>query len=145
MCIKMKNDKKTNISPIVFGLLGGLAATAAFVVGALTFAAVFLGTDDPNSYVLISACIAVFLGGTVGGILSVKLSGAFISAVVSAVTSLLIMAVISMFVPESGGILSRVLPPMVLTVSTLLGGYMALGKKQTRADAVKKAAKKARK
>lgn len=141
----MKNDKNLSFSPIIAGLLGGLAATAAFVLGAVLSAAAFMNTADPNSFVLVSACIAVALGGAAGGILSVKIGGAYISAVVSAITSLLIMAVISMFLPQSEGLLSRVLPPLVLTASTLVFGYIALGRKQTEADAVKKAAKRARK
>lgn len=141
----MKNGKDLSFSPILFGIVGGLASTAAAFLGALLTAAAFMNTADPNSYVLISACVSVLLGGMAGGILSVKLGGAYISAVASAITSLLIMAAVSMFLPESEGVLSRILPPLTLTASTLIFGYVSLGRKQTKADTVKKAVKKARK
>lgn len=141
----MKNDKNTGLSPVLCGLIGGAAVPAAALLGMLLTAAAFMGTEDPNSYVLLSACVALAVGGAAGGFLSVKLGGAMISSVISAVTALVIMAAVSVFTPESTGVLARVLPPMVLALSPLLGGYLGMGKKQTRADAVKKAARKIKK
>ncbi len=141
----MKNEKVSFVSPILCGLIGSLATVAATLLGSVICAAAFVSVADPNSFVLICACIAMFLGGAAGGILSVKLGNAFISATVSAVASLLILAAVSMFFPASDGVLSRILPPVILTLSTLVWGYVSLGRKPTRADTLKKAVKKAKK
>lgn len=137
----MKKGSNTTLHPLLGGLIGGAVIPVAAVILSVLAAAVLSGTSDPNSYVLVSACAAVALGGCIGGFLAVKLTGALISGVYSAVAALVIMAAVSAFLPESEGVLSRILPPVILAVSPLLGGYLGLGKKKTGADVIKKATK----
>ncbi len=137
----MKKGKSATFHPLAGGLIGGAVIPAAAVLFMILSAAVIAGMDDPASYVLVCACVSVGLGGLIGGFTAVKLTGVLIGGVYSAVSALIIMAGISVFVPETQGILSRVLPPIILAVSPLLGGYVGLGKKQTQADMVKRARK----
>lgn len=138
----MKKGSSLFNSPLAGGLVGGAVIPAAAVIFMLIFAAVITGTADPASYVLLSACGALALGGLAGGFTAVKLTGALISGVYSAVAALLIMALISVFIPlAEEGVLSRVLPPLILALSPLLGGYIGLGKRKTQADIIKKAKK----
>lgn len=140
----MKKGKNNTLHPLAGGLMVGAAIPAAAVIFMILFAAVISGMSDPASYVLICACVSLFIGGAAGGFTAVKLTGALISAVYSAVAALIIMAGISVFTPESEGVLSRILPPVILALSPLLGGYTGLGKKKSQADMVKAASRKAK-
>ena len=142
MCAKMKKENKLTLNPLLGGLIGGVAVPFVSVLLMLCLAAAFAGSADPASHILTAACIAIGLGGMAGGFLAVKLGGALISGVYAAVTTLVLLGVLCAFFPESENLLARVLPPLAAALSPLLGGYIAAGKKQTKADIIKKAAKK---
>ena len=141
MCIKMKKEARV-LNPLVSGIIGGAAIPVFSLLLMLCLAAVFSGSADPASHVLLSACIAIALSGAAGGFLAVKLGGALISGVYTAVTALLILAAVSAFFPENSGIPARVLPPVIASLSPLAGGYLGMGRKQTKADVIKKAVRK---
>lgn len=138
----MKKERESLLTPLLGGMIGGGAMLIISVIAMLVSAAVCMGAEDPAAYTLLAACVALGLSGTAGGFLSVKLGGALISAVCAAVTVLLILGAVSAFLPESEGLLPRLLPPVIAAITPLLGGYIALGRKQTKADIIKKAAKK---
>ena len=141
MCIKMKKEARV-LNPLVSGIIGGAAIPVFSLLLMLCLAAVFSGSADPASHVLLSACIAIGLSGIAGGFLAVKLGGALISGVYAAVTTLILLGAVCAFFPESESLLARVLPPVTAALSPLPGGYLAAGKKQTKADIIKKAARK---
>ena len=124
------------------GIIGGGTVPLTAVLLMLCLAAVFAGAADPASHTLTAACIAIGLSGMAGGFLAVKLGGALISGVYTAVTALLILAAVSAFFPENSGIPARVLPPVIASLSPLAGGYLGMGRKQTKADVIKKAVRK---
>ncbi len=138
----MKKERGNLFNPLLGGMIGGGAILIIGVIAMLIIAAVCIGMEDPASYTVAAACIAMGISGCIGGFLSVKLGGALISAVYAAVTTLIILAAVSVFLPESEGVLARVLPPVIAAITPLGGGYVALGRKQTKADVIRKAARK---
>lgn len=137
----MKKETRL-LNPLLSGIIGGGTVPLTAVLLMLCLAAVFAGTADPASHTLTAACIAIALSGAAGGFLAVKLGGALISGVYTAVTALLILAAVSAFFPENSGIPARVLPPVIASLSPLAGGYLGMGRKQTKADVIKKAVRK---
>ena len=138
----MKKENKPTLNPLLGGLIGGAAIPIAAVLLMLCLAAAFTGTADPASHALTAACTAIALGGAAGGFLAVKLGGALISGVYASVTALIILGAACAFFPESESLLARVIPPLAAALAPLAGGYLAAGKKQTKADIIKKAVKK---
>lgn len=138
----MKKERGNILNPLLGGMIGGGAILIIGVISMLITAAVCIGMEDPASYTVAGACIAMGISGCIGGFLSVKLGGALISAVYAAVTALIILAAVSVFLPESEGVLARVLPPVIASLSPLAGGYVGMGRRQTKADLIKKAVKK---
>lgn len=138
----MKKENKLTLNPLLGGLIGGAAIPLMSVLLMLCLAAAFVGSADPASHTLTAACISIGLSGMAGGFLAVKLGGALISGVYAAVTTLVLLGVLCAFFPESQSLLARVLPPLAAALAPLLGGYIAAGRKQTKADIIKKAAKK---
>lgn len=137
----MKKETRL-LNPLLSGIIGGGTVPLTAVLLMLCLAAVFAGAADPASHTLTAACIAIGLSGMAGGFLAVKLGGALISGVYTAVTALLILAAVSAFFPENSGIPARVLPPVIASLSPLAGGYLGMGRKQTKADVIKKAVRK---
>lgn len=137
----MKKETRL-LNPLLSGIIGGGTVPLTAVLLMLCLAAAFAGAADPASHTLTAACIAIALSGAAGGFLAVKLGGALISGVYTAVTALLILAAVSAFFPENSGIPARVLPPVIASLSPLAGGYLGMGRKQTKADVIKKAVRK---
>ncbi len=136
----MENKK---LSPLLGGLIGGGIILVLSVLLMLLSAALFLGRDNPVSYVILAACLSLGVASLLGGYISGRLSGLMTGCVYACIMALILMACGASFIPnDEADLVTRVAPPLCVALPCLAGGYFSTVKKAKSADEIRKRVKK---